>query len=193
MTGHDDTLYLIDGPSYIYRAYFAIRHLSSPGGHPTNAIYGFIQMLQKLIKDHNPRHLAVVFDAGRVTFRTGLYPDYKANRAAMPEDLRQQVGPIREVVRAFNIPALELEGFEADDIIGTLAARYTQTKSSALLKYHCSWMKSTEQFGKSSRQDLNLSWITVSICGISLMDGALYQPSTRMVTSITSMRWMLLS
>ena len=125
MTAHDDTLYLIDGSSYIYRAYYAIRHLSSPGGHPTNAIYGFVQMLLKLIKDHNPRHLAVVFDAGRVTFRTGLYPDYKANRAAMPDDLRQQVGPIRDAVRAFNIPALELEGFEADDIIGTLAARYS--------------------------------------------------------------------
>jgi len=125
MSTHDDTLYLIDGSSYIYRAYYAIRHLSSPSGHPTNAIYGFIQMLLKLIKDHDPKHLAVVFDAGRITFRTGLYPEYKANRAAMPDDLRQQVGPIREVVRAFNIPALELAGFEADDIIGALAARYS--------------------------------------------------------------------
>jgi DNA polymerase-1 len=129
MTTHDDTLYLIDGSSYIYRAYYAIRHLSSPSGHPTNAIYGFIQMLLKLIKDHDPKHLAVVFDAGRITFRTGLYPEYKANRAAMPDDLRQQVGPIREVVRAFNIPVLELEGFEADDIIGALAARYSAQNS----------------------------------------------------------------
>ncbi|KAB0666045.1 DNA polymerase I [Oryzomonas japonica] len=125
MNSHDDTLYLIDGSSYIYRAYYAIRHLSSPSGHPTNAIYGFIQMLLKLIKDHDPKQLAVVFDAGRITFRTEMYPEYKANRAAMPDDLRQQVGPIREVVRAFNIPALELEGFEADDIIGALAARYS--------------------------------------------------------------------
>jgi len=125
MSTHDDTLYLIDGSSYIYRAYYAIRHLSSPSGHPTNAIYGFIQMLLKLIKDHDPKHLAVVFDAGRITFRTEIYPEYKANRAAMPDDLRQQVGPIREVVRAFNIPVLELEGFEADDIIGALAARYS--------------------------------------------------------------------
>ena len=125
MTTHDDTLYLIDGSSYIYRAYYAIRHLSSPSGHPTNAIYGFVQMLLKLIKDHDPKHLAVVFDAGRITFRTGLYPAYKANRAAMPDDLRQQVGPIREAVRAFNITVLELEGFEADDIIGALAASYS--------------------------------------------------------------------
>jgi len=121
----DTTLYLVDGSSYIYRAYYAIRHLSSPSGHPTNAIYGFIQMLLKLLKDHNPQHVAVVFDVGRVTFRTGLYPDYKANRAAMPDDLRAQVGPIREVVRAFNIPALELAGYEADDIIGALAARHS--------------------------------------------------------------------
>ncbi|MFZ4855154.1 MAG: DNA polymerase I [Desulfuromonadaceae bacterium] len=120
-----ETLYLIDGSSYIYRAYFAIRHLSSPSGHPTNAIYGFIQMLLKLLKDHNPKHVAVVFDAGRTTFRTEMYPEYKANRAAMPDDLRQQMGPIREVVRAFNIPALELQGYEADDIIGALAGRFS--------------------------------------------------------------------
>ena len=117
------TLYLVDGSSYIYRAYFAIRHLSSPSGHPTNAIYGFIQMLLKLLKDHEPARIAVVFDAGRTTFRTEMYPAYKANRAAMPDDLRVQMEPIREVVRAFNIPTLELAGFEADDIIGTLARR----------------------------------------------------------------------
>ena len=121
----NSTLYLVDGSSYIYRAYYAIRHLSSPSGHPTNAIYGFIQMLLKLLKDHNPQHVAVVFDAGRITFRTDIYPEYKANRAAMPDDLRLQVGPIREVVRAFNIPALELAGYEADDIIGALAARHS--------------------------------------------------------------------
>jgi DNA polymerase-1 len=121
---HNDTLYLIDGSSYIYRAYYAIRHLSSPSGHPTNAIYGFIQMLLKLLKDYDPQHVAVVFDAGRTTFRTEMYPEYKANRAAMPDDLRMQMEPIREVVRAFNIPTLELQGYEADDIIGALAGRF---------------------------------------------------------------------
>ena len=119
-----DTLYLVDGSSYIYRAYYAIRHLTSPTGFPTNAIYGFIQMLTKLLKDNQPEHVAVVFDAGRITFRTELYPEYKANRAAMPDDLRVQMDPIREVVRAFNIPTLELNGYEADDIIGTLAGRF---------------------------------------------------------------------
>ena len=115
------TIYLIDGSSYIYRAYYAIRHLSSPKGFPTNALYGFIQMLLKVIKEKKPDHLAVIFDAGRQTFRNEIYADYKANRAAMPDDLRQQIGPIKEAVRAFNIPALELAGFEADDIIGTIA------------------------------------------------------------------------
>ncbi len=122
---HDDTLYLVDGSSYIYRAYYAIRHLSSPTGHPTNAIYGFTQMLLKLLKDHQPRQVAVVFDLGRDTFRNRLYPDYKANRAAVPDDLRVQMGPIRDLVRAFNIPVLELAGYEADDIIGCLAARFS--------------------------------------------------------------------
>lgn len=126
MPEHPKTLYLVDGSSYIYRAYYAIRHLSSPSGHPTNAIYGFIQMLLKLLKDYQPEYLAVVFDAGRTTFRTELYADYKANRAAMPDDLRQQMEPIREVVRAFNILPLELPGFEADDIIGTMADRFSE-------------------------------------------------------------------
>src|SRR5689334_13571243 len=121
VTQDKETLYLLDGSSYIYRAYFAIRHLSSPKGFPTNALYGFTQMLLKVIKDRNPAHVAVVFDAAKKTFRHDLFPQYKANRSSMPEDLAQQIGPIKEMVRAFNIPALELAGFEADDIIGTIA------------------------------------------------------------------------
>ena len=115
------TLYLIDGSSYIYRAYFAIRNLSSPKGFPTNALYGFTNMLLKVIRERQPDHLAVVFDAGRVTFRNDLYSEYKANRQAMPDDLRAQIQPIKETVAAFNIPCLELAGYEADDIIGTIA------------------------------------------------------------------------
>jgi DNA polymerase I len=116
-----ETLYLLDGSSYIYRAYFAIRHLTSPKGFPTNALYGFTQMLLKVMKDHAPAHVAVIFDAGKVTFRHEIYPDYKATRSAMPDDLAPQIEPIKQMVRAFNIPALELPGFEADDIIGTIA------------------------------------------------------------------------
>ena len=115
------TLYLIDGSSYIYRAYYAIRNLSSPAGFPTNALYGFTKMLLKVVRERRPDHLAVVFDAGRVTFRTELYPEYKANRQAMPDDLRVQIDPIKETVAAFSIPCLELAGYEADDIIGTIA------------------------------------------------------------------------
>ncbi len=129
----NNTLYLIDGSSYLYRAYFAIKRLSSPSGFPTNAIYGFTQMLLKLVKDHQPQHLAVVFDVGRVTFRTELHPAYKANREEMPADLRQQVGPIRDLVRAFNIPVVELAGYEADDLIGTLAARWEATGGSVVV------------------------------------------------------------
>ncbi len=114
-------LYLIDGSSYIYRAYYAIRHLSSPRGFPTNALYGFTQMLLKVLKEKSPDHVAVVFDAGKKTFRNDIYPEYKANRASMPDDLAPQIAPIKETVRAFNIPALELAGYEADDIIGTIA------------------------------------------------------------------------
>jgi len=121
VTTERETLYLLDGSSYIYRAYFAIRHLSSPTGFPTNALYGFTQMLLKVMKDHTPAHVAVVFDAGKHTFRNDLYPAYKATRSAMPDDLVPQLEPIKEMVRAFNIPALQLAGFEADDIIGTIA------------------------------------------------------------------------
>jgi DNA polymerase-1 len=115
-------LYLIDGSSYIYRAYYAIRHLTSPKGVPTNALFGFTQMLLKVLKERSPDHVAVVFDAGRQTFRNKIFPDYKANRAAMPDDLVPQISPIKEMVRAFNIPALEQQGYEADDIIGTIAS-----------------------------------------------------------------------
>jgi len=123
VTTERETLYLLDGSSYIYRAYFAIRHLSSPNGFPTNALYGFTQMLLKVMKDRAPAHVAVIFDAGKITFRNELFPAYKATRSAMPEDLALQIEPIKQMVRAFNIPALELPGFEADDIIGTIAKK----------------------------------------------------------------------
>ncbi len=117
-------LYLVDGSSYIYRAYFAIRHLSNSKGEATNAIYGFTTMLLTLLRQEQPDHIAVIFDSKGPTFRKDLYPDYKANRSAMPEDLVPQIPVIKEVVAAFRMPALELPGFEADDIIATLARRF---------------------------------------------------------------------
>ena len=124
MSDQPRRLYLIDGSSYIYRAYFAIRHLSNSKGFATNAVFGFINMLLKVVREHAPDHLAVVFDAKGPTFRKELYPEYKANRTAMPEDLVPQIPYIKEVVRAFNMPAIEKPGYEADDIIATLAKKF---------------------------------------------------------------------
>ncbi len=119
-------VYLVDGSSYIYRAYYAIRHLSNSKGEATNAVYGFTNMLLNLVRDEKPDRLAVVFDAKGPTFRKELYPEYKANRSAMPEDLVPQVPLIKQVVRALNMPALEQAGVEADDIIATLAKEYSE-------------------------------------------------------------------
>ena len=124
MSDQPKRLYLIDGSSYIYRAYYAIRHLSNSKGFPTNAVYGFTQMLLKAARDEAPDYLAVVFDHKGLTFRKILYPEYKANRAAMPDDLVPQIPVIKEVVAALRLPVLELEGFEADDLIATLAKRF---------------------------------------------------------------------
>ena len=124
MTDQPKRLFLIDGSSYIYRAYFAIRHLSNSKGLATNAVYGFVNMLLKVAREQQPDHLAVIFDARGPTFRKELFPEYKANRAHMTEDLVPQVPIIKEVVRAFNLPAIEKEGFEADDIIATLAKKF---------------------------------------------------------------------
>jgi len=117
-------LYLVDGSSYIYRAYYAIRHLSNSKGESTNAVYGFTKMLMSLVRDEMPDHLAVIFDAKGATFRKEIYSEYKANRSAMPEDLVPQITIIKDIVRAFNMPAIELAGYEADDIIATLAKRF---------------------------------------------------------------------
>ena len=124
MTEQSQRIYLIDGSSYIYRAYYAIPHLSNARGAATNAVYGFTNMLLKVVRDEKPDHLAVIFDAKGPTFRKEIYPEYKANRAKMPEDLVPQIPLIKEVVRAFNMPVVEKEGFEADDIIATLAERF---------------------------------------------------------------------
>ncbi|NJC88904.1 MAG: DNA polymerase I [Desulfuromonas sp.] len=124
MSDTPQRLFLIDGSGYIYRAYFAIRHLSNSKGVATNAVYGFVNMLLKVVREQQPDHLAVIFDSKGPTFRHQLYPQYKANRAAMHDDLVPQVPVIKDVVRAFNMPAIELPGFEADDIIATLAKRF---------------------------------------------------------------------
>ncbi|MDH3453553.1 MAG: DNA polymerase I, partial [Desulfuromonadales bacterium] len=124
MPSQPQRLFLIDGSSYIYRAYYAIRHLSNSQGMATNAIYGFTNMLLKVVREHQPDRLAVIFDSKGPTFRKDLYPEYKANRSAMPEDLVPQIPYIKRVVDAFNMPGIELAGYEADDIIATLAKKF---------------------------------------------------------------------
>ncbi len=117
-----DRLYLVDGSSFIHRAYHAIRPLSSRSGVPTNAVFGYTSMLIKLLSDHDPTHLAVAFDGPvKGTFRVDLYPDYKAHRPPAPEDLVPQFDLCRQVTSAFRIPALDNPRVEADDIIATLS------------------------------------------------------------------------
>ncbi len=116
-------LYLIDGYSTIFRAFYAIRGLSTSTGEPTNAIYGFINMLRKLLREEEPALLGIALDVGRATVRTEAYAEYKANRAPMPEDLKAQMPSIRRAIEAFRIPILELERYEADDVIGTLGRK----------------------------------------------------------------------
>ncbi len=117
------TLYLIDGSSQMYRAYHAIRGLTGPDGRSTNAVYGFVAMLRKLLADHRPDFIASAFDLEGRTFRDDLSAHYKANRAPMPPDLVEQVPLIHQACAALGVPVLTSEGFEADDVIGTLAVK----------------------------------------------------------------------
>ncbi len=117
-------LYLVDGYSNIFRAYYAIRNLSNSRGEPTNAVYGFVQMLRKMLREDKPELVGVALDLGK-TFRNDKFEGYKANRTPMPEDLQSQIPWIRRALEAYRIPALELQGFEADDVLGTLAHRAT--------------------------------------------------------------------
>ncbi|AOJ15363.1 DNA polymerase I [Burkholderia vietnamiensis] len=120
------TLLLVDGSSYLYRAYHAMPDLRGPGGEPTGALYGIINMLRRMRKEVSAEYSACVFDAKGKTFRDDLYADYKANRPSMPPDLALQVEPIHGAVRALGWPLLMVEGVEADDVIGTLAREAEQ-------------------------------------------------------------------
>jgi len=116
-------IFLIDGSSQMYRAYHAIRGLTGPDGRSTNAVYGFVAMIRKLIADHHPDLVAAAFDLAGPTFRSELAEDYKANRAPMPPDLVEQVPWVHEACEAIGVPVLTSEKYEADDVIGTLAVR----------------------------------------------------------------------
>jgi len=117
----EKTLYLIDGSAYIYRAYHAIRSLTNSKGLPTNAAFGFARMLLKLLEDRAPEYIVMFFDAKGPTFRHEMYADYKANRPPMPDDLSIQIPYIKEITKGFNMPVIEMSGYEADDLIGTFS------------------------------------------------------------------------
>ena len=120
-------LYLIDGHALAYRAYYAITagmsdRMQTKTGEPTAGIFGFANVLMRLLEQEKPEYLAVAFDTGK-TFRNELFPDYKATRAKMPDDLRPQIERIRQMIDAFHLPRLEKEGVEADDVLGSIATQ----------------------------------------------------------------------
>ena len=127
------SLVLIDGSSYLYRAFYALPGLTAPSGQPTGAIYGVLIMLHKLIKDERPNLLGIVFDAPGKTFRHELFPEYKANRARTPEDLIIQIEPLLAAIENLGLPLMRVNGVEADDVIGTLAKEAEQRGMNTLI------------------------------------------------------------
>jgi len=129
----DNPLILVDGSSYLYRAYHAFPPLTNSRGEPTGAMYGVLNMLRSLIMQYQPTHAAVVFDAKGKTFRDELFEDYKSHRPPMPDDLRAQIEPLHEMVKAMGLPLLAVSGVEADDVIGTLAQEAERAGRSVLI------------------------------------------------------------
>ena len=126
-------LVLVDGSSYLYRAFHALPPLTNSAGEPTGAVYGVVNMLHKLMDEYEPEHVAVVFDAKGKTFRDELYAEYKANRPPMPDELKAQVEPLLAIVEAMGLPLLREPGVEADDVIGTLVERARKAGLPALV------------------------------------------------------------
>ncbi len=120
--GAPDSLILIDGSGFIFRAFHALPPMTRPDGVPVNAVYGFTNMLARLLREHQGTAVAVIFDAGRETFRNRIYPEYKAHRPPTPEELVPQFALVREATEAFGVPAIDLADWEADDLIASYAA-----------------------------------------------------------------------
>ena len=133
MVSEVKSLVLIDGSSYLYRAFYALPGLTAPSGQPTGAIYGVLTMLHKLIKDERPNMLGIVFDAPGKTFRHELFPEYKANRKSTPEDLIIQIEPLLTAIENLGLPLIRVNGVEADDVIGTLAKEAEQRGMNILI------------------------------------------------------------
>ena len=126
-------LVLVDGSSYLFRAFYALPDLATQAGEPTGAIRGVISMIRKLAKDYPGSPVAVVFDAPGKTFRDDMYSEYKANRSSMPDELREQIQPIHDLIRAMGLPLICIEGVEADDVIGTYATMATEQKRATVI------------------------------------------------------------
>src|SRR5437868_7308295 len=127
------TLVLVDGSSYLFRAFYALPDLRTSSGEPTGALRGVLSMLRRLVLDGKPDYFAVVFDAPGKTFRDALYADYKSNRKEMPDELSLQIPALHEVVRAHGWPLLMVDGVAADDVIGTRTAEATVSGSSTVI------------------------------------------------------------
>ncbi|HLQ84610.1 MAG TPA: DNA polymerase I, partial [Salinisphaeraceae bacterium] len=123
MADSNAPLILIDGSSWLFRAFHVLPPLTNGAGEPTGAIYGMTNMLRKFLREYDSRYLVVVFDAPGKTFRNELFADYKAHRPPVPEDLVSQFPGIKAVIQALGLPLLQVDGVEADDVIGTLASR----------------------------------------------------------------------
>ncbi|MDO6545098.1 DNA polymerase I [Photobacterium sanguinicancri] len=129
----DNPLILIDGSSYLYRAYHAAPNFTNSDGEPTGAVYGVVNMLRSMLRQFSTEHIAVIFDAKGKTFRDDMYPEYKANRPPMPDDLRGQIEPLHAVIKAMGLPLISISGVEADDVIGTLASQASQAGMPVLI------------------------------------------------------------
>ncbi|KZN49020.1 DNA polymerase I [Pseudoalteromonas luteoviolacea] len=129
----ENPLILVDGSSYLFRAYHAPPHLTNSQGEATGAIYGVINMLKSLLKQFDPSHMVVIFDAKGPTFRNDMYSEYKANRPPMPDDLRTQIEPIHEIIKAMGLPLVSIAGVEADDVIGTFSRIASEQKRHVLI------------------------------------------------------------
>jgi len=133
MTTSSDRTYLIDGSGYIFRAFYAIQRLSTKSGFPTNALFGFLKMIQKTVSEANSSKIAIIFDAGKKTFRNDLYPEYKANRTECPPELLEQMPYFSELSRALGLPVLLCPGYEADDIIATLTSKLVEKEQDVVI------------------------------------------------------------
>ena len=129
----NNKVFLIDAHGLCYRAFYAVKGLTNSKGVPTNAVFGFCNILRKLLKDQKPTHIAACFDVAKKTRRHEKYAEYKIQRQSMPDDLSAQMAMIREVIKAYNIPVFELEGYEADDVMATLAAKYASKESDVVI------------------------------------------------------------